>query len=82
MESKSIENAGETYDAAHKHISGLLGEAYNQDKVDAIAGEIGLVKVLEEVEAIRSSTNPEERRRYVNDWYKGHKVEEELLDVN
>ncbi len=67
------ESVGQQYEKAHARIKELLGDAYNESKIDTIAGVMGFEQVLREIGQIRSSTNPIQRRRYISDWYKSHK---------
>lgn len=68
------------YESKHQRIRELLGDAYHQEKIDAIvAGNLDFDKIMAEIENIRSSTNPVQRRRYINDWYKSHKAELEMF---
>ena len=79
MKSESIEKTAETYDLAHANIKRLLGDVYNQDKVDAIASLVGFEKVQEEIEAMPMLVKPEVWRNSVNEWYKKYDQEPELV---
>jgi hypothetical protein len=66
------------YNLLHQRIAERLGDAYNQEKIDAIAGAIGFDKVEEELKTIESYTDPVENARRINEWYVSHK---DILDM-
>ena len=83
MESERIANQQERpndYDLKHQRMKELLGDAYNQEKIDAIvAGNFDFEKIMKEIKEIPISTNPVQRRQHINQWYKSHKEELEMF---
>ena len=81
---QQIENQQERpedhYARNHALIKGLLGDTYNQEKIDAIvAGNMDIDKIVEEVKNIPSSTNPVSRRKNISAWYKSHQEELDMF---
>ena len=80
----SIENQQERpndgYEKGHRRMRELLGDAYSQERIDAIiAGNMDFDKILAEIEKIPSTTDPVQRKDNIDSWYKSHQEELDMF---
>lgn len=53
----------------------ILGSAYQPQEVEAILASVG-EGALDALDGVRTSTNPVQRRKYLNEWYRQFKTKE------